>query len=88
MMQKEFTLTNKMGLHARAAALFVKTTNRYMSDILIGKNGVTVDGKSIMCVMALGASQNSSVIISVEGPDEEEAMNEIAKIITEKFVLL
>ena len=77
MLSKEFLIVNKLGLHARASALLVKTSSRFSSDIKIGREGVEVNGKSIMGIMMLAASKGTTVQLSVEGADENEAFQVI-----------
>ena len=78
MIRRDFEIKNEMGLHARAAALFVQTTNKFASDIFVEKENERVNAKSIMGIMALGISKNSKITIIVNGIDEEEA-KEIGK---------
>ncbi|MCK5454994.1 MAG: HPr family phosphocarrier protein [Calditrichia bacterium] len=85
MIKKELTIKNKTGLHARPAALLVKTTGKFKSEIFISKDGYKVNGKSIMGVMTLAAESGSVIEISVDGPDEEEAMLALEYLINNKF---
>ncbi len=85
MVQKSFTITNKTGLHARPAAMLVKTTGKFKSEIFISKDGYEVNGKSIMGVMTLAAEKGSVIDVTVKGPDEEEAIAAIEKLITSNF---
>ena len=85
MLQKEFTIVNKLGLHARASALFVKTSSRFESEVKLSKEGVEVNGKSIMGIMMLAASKGVTVQLTVEGVDEEEAMQTIGDLIVNGF---
>lgn len=85
MLQKEFTIVNKLGLHARASALFVKTASRFVSEVKLSKESVEVNGKSIMGIMMLAASKGTTVKLTVNGPDEEEGMQVIGDIITNGF---
>jgi len=71
---KKFTMTNKHGLHARPAAVFVKTACQFESEIMVSKDGEEVNGKSIMGLMMLAAEYGSEVEVSVSGSDEVEAM--------------
>lgn len=88
MIKKDFEVKNEMGLHARAAALFVQTTNKFASDIFVEKNNERVNAKSIMGIMALGISKDSKITIIVNGIDEEEAIEELEKLINDKLVKL
>ena len=73
MTEQSIMLANKHGLHARPAAQFVKLAGRFESDVKLTKDGLTIDGKSIMGVMMLAAECGSTVILTTVGPDEEEA---------------
>jgi len=83
--EREFAIVNRLGLHARAAAKLVKLANRFASEIRITKNGMEVNGKSIMGVLMLAAHRDTSVVVRAEGPDAAEAIREIGDLITRKF---
>ena len=85
MVKKDFELTNKLGLHSRAAALFVQLTNKYLSDINITKENKTIDGKSIMGILSLGVSKGDTITISAEGVDEGEVIQKIETLLTEEL---
>jgi phosphocarrier protein len=85
MLQNEFLIINKLGLHARASALLVKTSSRFSSDVKIARDGVEVNGKSIMGIMMLAASKGSSVRLTVDGTDETEAFQAIGELIANGF---
>ena len=85
MPRKDFTILNKLGIHARPAAQFVKTANRFQADVFVEKDGEEVDGKSIMGLMMLAAGHGSIIIVSSEGPDADAAMEAIADLIARKF---
>ncbi len=85
MLEKEFTIVNKLGLHARASALLVKNATRFHSEIRIEREGVEVNGKSIMGIMMLAAAKGSTIRLSVEGADEAEAMSALEELITNGF---
>lgn len=85
MIKKQLTIINKLGLHARAAAKLVSLASTFNSDIRISKQGKTVNGKSIMGVMMLAASQDTAVTISTEGEDELLAMRKIEALINDRF---
>ena len=70
-------LTNKYGLHARPATLFVETCNRFPCDVVVLKEGQEVNGKSIMGIMMLAAECGSQIILQVEGDDAQEAIEEL-----------
>ncbi len=82
---KELTIINKLGLHARAAAKLVALASNYQSEISIEKDGKRVNGKSIMGVMMLAASQNSVVSVVITGEDENEAMQSIEQLFLNYF---
>ncbi len=85
MLQKEFTIVNKLGLHARASALFVKTASRFDAEIKMEKEGIEVNGKSIMGIMMLAASKGTTVRLSVSGADEVEALQMMGDLIANGF---
>lgn len=85
MIKKVFKIKNKYGLHARPAALLVKTTGKFKSHIQIAKDGLTANGKSIMGIMTLVAESGSEIEITVDGEDKEEAMKAIAELIESNF---
>jgi phosphocarrier protein len=85
MLRKEYLIINKLGLHARASALFVKTASRFKADVKLAKEGVEVNGKSIMGIMMLAASKGTTVSLSVDGADEVEALQTIGDLIINGF---
>lgn len=85
MAKKDFTILNKLGIHARPAAQFVKTANRFQSDIYVEKDGEEVDGKSIMGLMMLAAGHGSVISVNAEGADAEAALAAIGDLIDRKF---
>lgn len=85
MPSKEFTITNKLGIHARPAAQFVKTANSFLSDVTVEKDEEEVDGKSIMGLMLLAAGYGSNLIVTTEGEDAEEALEAIGALIQRDF---
>jgi phosphocarrier protein len=84
-MTKDFTVSNKYGIHARPAAMFVKTANRFSCDIFVEKDGEKVNGKSIMGLMMLAAGPGSKVTVHANGQDALQALNEIETLIKRKF---
>lgn len=82
---KSFVIRNKLGLHARAAALLVKTANRFSSELLISNRKQTVNGKSIMGVLMLAASKGTKITVQVTGKDAEEALGALENLINDKF---
>lgn len=85
MAKQDFTIQNKLGIHARPAAQFVKMANRFTCDISVEKDGEEVDGKSIMGLMMLAAGHGSVIIVSAEGDDEVAALDAIGDLINRKF---
>lgn len=83
--EREFEITNRLGLHARAAAQLVHLANRFASEIRIRKNGVDVNAKSIMGVLMLAAPRDSRIVILADGPDAKEAVEAIGLLIAGKF---
>lgn len=85
MMKKMLLIENKLGLHARAAAQIVKSASAYSSKITLSKDGLEVDGKSIMGIMMLAAAKGSSVLVQANGEDEEKAVIGLEKLFKDKF---
>jgi len=81
----QVTIENELGLHARPAMTFVERANQYASEIRISKGDQTVDGKSIMQVMMLAATQGTALEIAAEGEDAEAAIVALQKLIESKF---
>jgi phosphocarrier protein len=84
-MTKDFLVPNKLGIHARPAAMFVKTANRFACDIFVEKDGEKVNGKSIMGLMMLAAGPGSKLTIHAEGNDASQALAELETLIKRKF---
>ena len=82
---KELTIINRLGLHARPSAMFVKVCSRHGSDIWVEKDGEQVNGKSIMGLMMLAAGQGSKLRVTCEGNDAEKALEEIEGLIQRRF---
>jgi phosphocarrier protein HPr len=82
---KELVVINKLGIHARPAAMFVKTANRFDCDIFVEKDGERVNGKSIMGLMMLAAGPGSKLLICAEGEDAARAVVEIEGLLKRKF---
>ena len=78
-------ICNELGLHARAAAKLVDLANRYASEITIGREDKSVNGKSIMGVLMLAAAQGSSISVSTEGPDADQALADLLALIDSGF---
>lgn len=75
--EKEITIKNTQGLHARPAAIFVQIAAKYESDIVVQKDGEEVNGKSIMGILMLGAQKDSRIRVTADGKDAEEAVKEL-----------
>ncbi len=82
---KELTIVNRLGMHARPAAMFVKIANRHKAELWVEKDGEQVNGKSIMGLMMLAAGQGSKLIVTADGSDAEKAIGEIEDLIARKF---
>lgn len=85
MISRDFTISNKLGLHARPSAQLTQTAARFASDIHIARNGRRVNAKSIMGVMMLAAGQGSTVTVDAQGEDAEAAIEAIGRLIEDKF---
>ena len=83
--EKEITIVNRLGLHARPAAMFVRIASRFRCEIWVEKEGEQINGKSIMGLMMLAAGQGSKLQIRCEGPDADKAMEELEELINQKF---
>jgi phosphocarrier protein HPr len=83
--RQEVEVINTLGLHARPAAWFVKVAAPYASDVFIEKDGVKINGKSIMGVMMLAAEKGSKLTIVVDGPDENEVIEKLVELFKNKF---
>ncbi|HKI70513.1 MAG TPA: HPr family phosphocarrier protein [Verrucomicrobiae bacterium] len=84
-MTKELLVSNKLGIHARPAAMFVKTANRFQSDIFVEKDGEKINGKSIMGLMMLAAGPGSKLTVHAEGTDARQALTELEALVKRKF---
>jgi len=84
-LERTFLIVNVLGLHARAAAQLVQTANRYRSEVRVEKDGVDVNGKSIMGVLTLAAAKGTQVNLSCDGEDAAEAMAALAALIENGF---
>ena len=85
MKKKELLIENKLGLHARAAAQIVKAASGYSAKVLLTKDGIEVDGKSIMGIMMLAAARGTTIFVSAEGDDEDRAMEGMERLFKNKF---
>ena len=83
--EKDIPITNRLGLHARPAAMFVRIASRHRSEIRVSNEGEEINGKSIMGLMMLAAGQGSKLHIRCEGPDADKAMEELESLIKAGF---
>ncbi len=84
-MTKDFLVSNKLGIHARPAAMFVRTANRFNCEILVEKDGEKVNGKSIMGLMMLAAGPGSKLTVYAQGQDASQALAELEALFKGKF---
>jgi phosphocarrier protein HPr len=82
---KKLEITNKLGLHARAAALLVQTVTKFSSQVTFSKDGQCADGRSIMAVLTLAATQGSKIQVEASGDDAERAVKAIEKLFDSRF---
>jgi phosphocarrier protein HPr len=85
MISREFTINNKLGLHARPSAQLTQVAGRFKSEVYIARDGRRVNAKSIMGVMMLAAGPGAIVMVDAEGPDEQAALEAIGALITSRF---
>lgn len=85
MLEKNVTIINKLGLHARASAKFVALASKFHSQIELCRGSKTVNAKSIMGVMMLAAAKDCELLLKIDGEDEEHAMNALVTLIENKF---
>ncbi|MCX7692491.1 MAG: HPr family phosphocarrier protein [Tepidimonas taiwanensis] len=85
MMQRTVTISNKLGLHARASAKLTKVASAFQCEVWLSRNGRRVNAKSIMGVMMLAAGLGATVEVETDGPDEQAAMEAIVALIDDKF---
>jgi len=85
MVEKKIVIKNKLGLHARAAVKFVNLANRFSSTVKIIKDETEIDGKSILGILTLAATQGSSLQLLISGKDDGEAMKALVALINDKF---
>ncbi|MCA3212847.1 MAG: HPr family phosphocarrier protein [Betaproteobacteria bacterium] len=85
MISREFSISNKLGLHARPSAQLTQVASRFEAEVHIAKGGRRVNAKSIMGVMMLAAGQGSVVVVDADGPDEDEAIEAVGRLIRSGF---
>lgn len=82
---KKIEIRNKLGVHARAAALLVQTVNKFSAQVTFSKDGQIADGRSIMGVLTLAATQGSKIQVEASGDDAEQAVRAIERLIDRRF---
>lgn len=82
---REFTILNKYGIHARPAALFIKTVNRFKSEVTVERDGLMAPANSIMALLTLEGYQGTKLKVTAVGPDAEEVLDAIGELIEKKF---
>ena len=85
MIQRDFTISNRLGLHARPSAQLTQVASRYSSEVWIARNGRRVNAKSIMGVLMLAAGKGSIVTVDADGPDEQAALDAVGALIESGF---
>jgi len=85
MVEQTVTIQNRLGLHARACSVFVKEAAKFASHIMVARDGIEVNGKSILGVMMLAAEMGAKITIKAEGKDEPEALQALVKVVNDKF---
>ncbi|HOX03692.1 MAG TPA: HPr family phosphocarrier protein [Candidatus Paceibacterota bacterium] len=84
-LRQEMVVMNKLGIHARPAAMFVKTANRFRCEVLVEKDGQLVNGKSIMGLLMLAAGPGSRIDVKAEGADAAQALHDLSALLQRKF---
>ncbi|HRY30754.1 MAG TPA: HPr family phosphocarrier protein [Elusimicrobiota bacterium] len=85
MKEAVFIVENKLGLHARPAALFVQTTHKFKCNVSVVRDGQEVDGKSIMGILTLAAEKGAKLTIAADGPDEDALLEQLTQLFKNKF---
>lgn len=85
MKEQQFKVKNRLGLHARPAAIFVQTTSKFKSSVKVRRGDQEVDGKSIMGLMMLAAEEGADLVIIVNGPDEQDVLAALDGLFTNRF---
>lgn len=85
MSRREVRISNRLGLHARAAARFVQTANRFRSKVTLTRDGRTMDGKSILGILLLAAAKGAELVVAAEGEDEQAAVEALAALVSGGF---
>ena len=87
MIEKELTITKENGFHLRPASNFVRIASKFISNITVTKDGISINGKSILGLMSLSCERGSKILISIEGEDEEKAFEALEELVEAKFDL-
>ncbi|MCA9537916.1 MAG: HPr family phosphocarrier protein [Myxococcales bacterium] len=82
---RQFTIVNKLGLHARASATLVRVASQFSSEVFVAKDGQAVNGKSILGMMTLAAAKGSTVTVTCDGTDQDKALAAIGEVIANRF---
>ncbi len=85
MQEAKVVIQNKLGMHARSAAMFVEVAHRFQSEITVKRDDIEVNGKSIMGIMMLAAAKGTELLIQADGPDEDEAIESLDRLVNDKF---
>lgn len=85
MVERELSIVNRLGLHARAASKFVQTAASFDADLKVSKDGREVSGKSIMGIMMLAAARGSRILVRADGPDAEAAVEALEELVRDHF---
>lgn len=85
MVERELSIVNRLGLHARAASKFVQTAAGFDADLKVSKDGQEVSGKSIMGIMMLAAARGSRILVRADGPDAEAAVEALEELVLDRF---
>ena len=85
MVEQTVTIQNRLGLHARACTVFVKEAAKFAADIFVMRDGLEVNGKSILGVMMLAAERGAELQLKADGSDEQQALAALVKVVNDKF---
>lgn len=85
MVERNVVIQNRLGLHARACSVFVKEAAKFASHVIVARDGLEVNGKSILGVMMLAAERGAELLLRTEGPDEQQAMEALVRVVNDKF---
>ena len=85
MVERPIVIQNRLGLHARACSVFVKEAAKYASHITLARDGLEVNGKSILGVMMLAAERGAELMLKADGSDEQQAIEALVKVVNDKF---